>query len=360
MNEYNNNYNDVFISSIAKSELLTNIGKELNTPLNVITGMISMLENTTLGSEQKDYLNMIKSSSLLLTDLVQDILHVTEIDTGHIQLEQTSFFLEEITRELQQQMNIKADQKDLELHIRVDEMIPKELIGDPIRFKQVLYNLISNGIKYTSQGFVQVDIRLNSGVDNVIELSCSVEDSGIGISEDRIRKVFSSSSGLGLVISKILVELMGGSISVSSREGEGTQFSFTCKFNKTPAVHSEVKDSSEELTIDLEIFDKDLLLKKLNNNTELYNKIVNVFFKETTEKIEELRKSVQSLDFDNIVSISHSIKGAAGNITASVVQECAKRLEFAGKERESTNIDVLFDELSNEFYKLKEKDINIL
>lgn len=361
------NFNDLFISSIAKSELLAAIGQELNTPMNVISGMISMLENTSLGDDQKDYLDMMKSSSSLLSELVNNILNISNINTGKILLQNVPFNVERVTNDLLSQMILEADKKSIQLRLQFDKTIPSELLGDPKRFSLILFNLINNGIKFSNGGFVQLNIKVNEETDNKIELHCCVEDTGVGISEELMRKLFHSGSGLGLMITKIIVEEMDGEITVHSREGKGSRFSFTCKLEKAfdgnsigGHIQSSNKTDSKNMTLDQEIFDKDLLLKKLNNNIELYNKIVDVFFNETSQKLVELKSSVEGKDYEKIISISHSIKGAAGNITASRVQECAKTLEFAGKDKEINDIDVLFEKLSNEFYRIKEKDINIL
>lgn len=353
-----NNYNDVSVSSIAKSELMASISREINTPLNVISSMITMLKSTTLISDQKDYLDMIESSSLLLSDLVRELLNASIIETGKLSFNHTPFNVKTTIEALIGQIELEAKKKDIELRLQLDETIPKILSGDSKRFSQIFINIISNAFKLTEIGYVQVNIKLNKIIDDKVELYCCIEDSGVGISEDRIRRLFCSGSelSLGVMISKILIEQMFGTLSINSREGEGTEFSFTCQLDN---ISSDGREETER-TIDQNTFDRDMLLKKLNNNYELYNKIVEVFFKETSQKLGELKTAVKLMDYEKIISISHSIKGAAGNITASKMQECAKNLEFAGKDREATNIDKLFEELSNEFKKLKDEDISIL
>lgn len=351
---------NIIISNIAKSRLISAISQELKTPMSVISGMIPMLESTALDNTQKGYLDMIKSSNQFLTDLVEDILAVSHIDTAPLMLESHSFNLDQTIKEIWQRKRSEATAKGLELKIDIDEMIPKNLIGDVNRLKIVLYHLIDNAIRYSNHGEISVDIKYHSNQGDQTELLFTIEDRGVGISDDRVKKLFksyapvekSTERGLGLMVSKIIIEEMGGTLSVSSREGEGTTLSFNCVMKR-----ETVSNKSDDTVLDSAVFDRDLLLKKLNNNSELYKKIVQVFFEETSQKIEELQLHVDLKDFEKITSISHSIKGAAGNITASVLQECAKNLEFAGKEGDSTNVKTLFDQLTEEFKKLESKDI---
>ncbi|PWA06110.1 hybrid sensor histidine kinase/response regulator [Flavobacterium psychrotolerans] len=226
----------------AKSAFLASMSHEIRTPMNGVLGMASLLASTSLNYEQEDYVNVIKTSGDALLGIINDILDFTKIESGSMEIEQHDFDLHQCVENVLDVFAIKAAQMDLELVCQIDPSLPATIIGDSLRLRQVLMNLISNSIKFTHKGEVFVNIYPKKSVGDDFRIYFEVKDSGIGIPKDKLSRLFKDFSqidssttrkyggtGLGLVISERLVKLMGGAISVSSKEGVGTTFSFYIK-----------------------------------------------------------------------------------------------------------------------------------
>ncbi|MCF6230923.1 MAG: transporter substrate-binding domain-containing protein [Gammaproteobacteria bacterium] len=226
-----------------KSEFLANMSHEIRSPLNAVTGMTYLLQKTPLTTRQQDYLDIILSSSNALLGVINDILDFSKIEAGRLDIEQTRFFLEDVFKNLSSLESLRASQKDLEIIFSVDSAIPQALIGDPLRLGQVLINLTSNAIKFTEQGEIVVSVSMVEQQGDRIRLCFSVQDSGIGIEQDKAAQLFEpftqadgsttrqyGGTGLGLAICKQLVELMKGSIHVESEIGRGSRFYFEAEF----------------------------------------------------------------------------------------------------------------------------------
>jgi len=226
-------------SVIARSQFLANMSHEIRTPMNGVIGMASLLEATELDDSQREYVRTIRSSGNALLALINDILDFSKIDAGRVVIEQQPFDPVECFESAVEVVAQPAWQKGLELVLDVAPNVPLQLEGDAIRLRQVLLNLVNNAIKFTERGEVVVTL---TGVvrDDRFELCCAVRDTGIGIPEDRLEALFEQftqadasttrkygGTGLGLTISRQLVELMGGRLTVSSREGRGSTFRFT-------------------------------------------------------------------------------------------------------------------------------------
>lgn len=235
-------------TSLAKSTFLSSMSHEIRTPLNAIFGLNKLLLRTKLDMKQMDYVRKIDLSTENLLGIINDILDFSKIEAGKIEIEHAEFSLNEVLESLSVMMNVKAEEKDLELIVFKKKEVPDYLIGDSVRLGQVLINLSTNAIKFTQKGEVLITIQTVSRDDDGIVLSFSVQDTGIGLSPNQIDKLFESfqqadssttrrfgGTGLGLAISKRLVELMGGQISLKSEPGRGSTFSFTARF-EVPAV----------------------------------------------------------------------------------------------------------------------------
>ena len=241
----------------AKSAFLAVVSHEIRTPMNGIIGMVQLLQGTGLSSKQNDYIDTIQKSGDTMMALLNDILDFEKIERGSMDIEIVSFELKKLVNDIVILMSGHASQKGIELTSTVDENIPKNLNGDPTRLRQILLNLVNNGIKFTEKGHVSVNISISD--NNKIQFS--VTDTGIGISEDAQSKLFLpftqakksitrkyGGTGLGLAISHRLVQAMGSSIVVNSIESKGSTFTFTLDMSSPNADSSDIEntDSTSE------------------------------------------------------------------------------------------------------------------
>ncbi len=231
----------------AKSEFLANMSHEIRTPMNAIQGLSEMLSRTRLSVKQGGYLNRIRNSADILLAIINDILDFSKIEAGKLELENVEFSLAETIEKVSDVESFVADNKGIEMVVRVSQDIPDRLKGDAMRLSQVLINLISNAIKFTESGEVVVAIELERRTADHIVIRGTITDTGVGIADDALLSLFDSftqadgsttrefgGTGLGLTICKRLVELMGGGIEVKSKLGRGSEFAFTAEYSIMP------------------------------------------------------------------------------------------------------------------------------
>ncbi len=258
--------------NIAKSDFLANMSHEIRTPMNGVIGMTSLLTNTPLTEEQKDYVETIRISGETLLSIINDILDFSKIESGKMELEQAPFNISKVIEETYDLLSVKAFEKGLDLLYYIDPGVPAEIIGDITRFRQVLVNLVSNGLKFTEKGEILIAATSLSKDGDMHTLEFQVKDTGIGIPADKYHRLFESFSqvdssttrkyggtGLGLAICQRIVKLMGGTITVDSVENEGSCFRFTMvvqankqaiQYNKKENFNTELFAGKSVLVID--------------------------------------------------------------------------------------------------------------
>ncbi|WP_187262205.1 ATP-binding protein [Pontibacter beigongshangensis] len=238
----------------AKEAFVANMSHEIRTPLNVVLGFSEQLRHTPLQISQQEHLQAISSAGEHLLHIVNDVLDLSKLEAGKLQLDVVPFCLPQVLQELEQVFKLKAETKGIRFYCEADEKLPRQLLGDPLRLKQVLFNLVDNAIKFTHEGQVRVQCRLKSHRRNRVAVLLEVSDTGIGIPMDQAEHVFGEfnqadgsiirkygGTGLGLSISKQLVEAQNGVLSLRSEVGQGTTFTVVLPFR-------EVK-SAEEATV---------------------------------------------------------------------------------------------------------------
>lgn len=240
---------------ISKQQFLSNMSHEIRTPMNAIIGFTNVVLKTKLDESQTEYISAIKESGDALIILINDILDIAKVDSGKMTFDHTPFKLSKSISTILHLFEQKIKEKNLEFIQECDSSIPNFLIGDPMRLRQIILNLMSNAIKFTSKGKISVNIKLINEDTQKVTIEFLISDTGIGVPKDRLEHIFNNfeqatirtsnsygGTGLGLAIVKQLVELQGGSIIAQSEIGIGSSFGFIMDFEKSITIENEIKE----------------------------------------------------------------------------------------------------------------------
>ncbi|PWT72633.1 MAG: hypothetical protein C5B59_15310, partial [Bacteroidetes bacterium] len=327
-------------ASRAKSEFLANMSHELRTPMNGIIGFNDLVLTTDLQKTQRDYLQNVKKSAYGLLQIINDILDFSKIEAGKMMIDHTMFKLDELIEETIDILTVKAFEKKLEILYRVDKNMPSQFLGDPVRIRQIMVNLLGNAIKFTKEGEILISVRKEGNIywrddKKYQHYIIQVKDTGIGISSEKLHKIFESftqadssttrkygGTGLGLAISRSLAELMNGYLTVESEPGKGSTFSLHLPL--------EVINDQPELQLCTKPYLQKVLVVDDNvTNLHLIQEILSYFeiYSETStngpDALKKINYAIEHKQPFDLIMTDHHMQGMSG---ITLVKEIKSRI----------------------------------
>jgi len=289
-------------------QFLAHMSHEIRTPMNAVIGMTYLLRRSELSTEQKDYVESLKFSADSLMGIISDILDLSKIEAGEIELEYRPFSLHHILESLQRSYQFRVQEKNISVEITIDNKIQNQIIGDKTRIGQILGNLLSNASKFTSEGYIGVNALLEKVVDGKYWIKLQIYDTGIGISKENIAVIFNSfkqatidthrefgGTGLGLSIVKQLVELQGGTINVESELGKGTMFEVLLPFKDSGMSIEEIKDNKIQSRKTLRQLDSLKIL--IAEDNPINQKLITSIFSQWGVKFDLASNGLEALNY---------------------------------------------------------------
>jgi len=343
----------------AKDLFLANMSHEIRTPLNGIVGFTQLLKSTELNSEQEEFITVIENSSENLLTIVNDILDLAKMQAQKIELETISFNAVDKFESAIESYGAKAAEKDIDLSFYIDPTIPTMLSGDPTKISQILVNLVSNAIKFTSfRGTVDVRIEKVYEHDRSVGLKFSVKDNGIGITEEQKKKIFDvfaqadmstnrkfGGTGLGLSISARLVQMMGGMLDIESEVGKGSTFFFTVRFEKSDVKYDRETVNMYGFNIGLLVPNDDVKLL-VNDNLKVYVESTGAKFRlYTLDELLEKKKS----EMPDILFLDHRYFSREGELERCL--ELETKIVLLSSNDKKAVIEVLEEKIDKVIYK---------
>ena len=329
-------------ASQSKSVFLANMSHEIRTPMSAIMGMTDLALERATDSQQQSYLETVKLSADALLALINDILDFSKIEAGQMELDEHPFLLAEAIEAAMRTVSILLKEKGLEITLEIAQDVPVAVAGDSLRFRQIILNLLSNAIKFSEKGIIRINVTAEHAGPETITLRISVADQGIGIQQDKISSIFSAFSqadssvsrkfggtGLGLAICRQLCELMDGSISVESKYGHGSTFSFTAMFGTTSQENIVRQENTDHKLLNI-LPIKVLLVEDNAANRFLIRVVLEKFKHEVVEAVDGIEALNIILDdhFDLILTDVQMPKLDGYRFT-QIIRACEEGKELA-------------------------------